>query len=149
MLSKIKNNIATTLVALSLLVIPALALGTTAVNAQTKNLSDNVCSGADNLSLGTIGDAGATTCKDVGEGTGANVDRLITQIINVFSIVVGIVAVIMIIVGGLKYITSGGDSGKVTSAKNSIIYAIIGLVIVALAQVIVRFVLSKATDTTA
>jgi hypothetical protein len=57
------------------------------------------------------------------------------------------VAVVMIIIGGLKYITSGGDSGNVTGAKNTILYAIIGLVIVALAQFIVRFVLSKTTGT--
>jgi hypothetical protein len=59
---------------------------------------------------------------------------------------VGIVAVIMIIVGGLRYITSGGNDASVTSAKNTILYAIIGLVIVALAQVLVRFTLSKLTQ---
>ena len=51
----------------------------------------------------------------------------------------------MIIYGGFRYITSGGDSGKVTGAKNTIIYAVIGLVIVVLAQVIVKFILDKAT----
>jgi hypothetical protein len=52
----------------------------------------------------------------------------------------------MIIIGGFQYITSSGDSGKVGTAKNTILYAIIGLVIVALAQFIVRFVLSRVTD---
>jgi hypothetical protein len=52
----------------------------------------------------------------------------------------------MIILGGLKYITSGGDAQKVASAKSALIYAIVGLVIVALAQAIVRFVLGKATS---
>jgi hypothetical protein len=51
----------------------------------------------------------------------------------------------MIIIGGFRYITSGGDSGSVSSAKNTVLYAIVGLIIVALAQVIVRFVLSKST----
>jgi hypothetical protein len=51
----------------------------------------------------------------------------------------------MIIFGGFKYITSGGESGNVTSAKNTIIYAVIGLVIVAFAQFIVQFVLGKIT----
>lgn len=77
---------------------------------------------------------------------GTNINSLITKIINIFSFVVGVVAVIMIIVGGFKYISSGGDSNKITSAKNTIIYAIIGLVIVALAQIIVQFVLGKVTD---
>ena len=58
--------------------------------------------------------------------------------------IVGVVAVIMIIIGGLKYITSSGDSNNVSSAKNTILYAIIGLVVVVLAQVIVRFVVTKA-----
>ena len=52
------------------------------------------------------------------------------------AIIVGVVAIIMIIVGGFRYITSGGDSSKVGSAKNTIIYAIIGLILVALAQII-------------
>jgi hypothetical protein len=71
------------------------------------------------------------------------VGEIIATIINILSIVVGVVAVIMIIIGGLKYITSSGDSANITSAKNTILYAIIGLVVVALAQIIVRFVLDK------
>ncbi len=73
------------------------------------------------------------------------VNDIIATVIDIFSLVVGVVAVIMIIVGGLKYITSGGDSGNITGAKNTILYAIVGLVVVALAQVIVRFVLSRST----
>jgi TRAP-type C4-dicarboxylate transport system permease small subunit len=68
---------------------------------------------------------------------------MIKKIINILSVIVGVVAVIMIIIGGFRYITSGGSSDKVTGAKNTILYAIIGLIIVALAQVIVRFVLNK------
>ena len=74
------------------------------------------------------------------------VNGIIRLVINIFSLIVGVIAVIMIIIGGLKYITSGGDSGNVTGAKNTILYAIIGLVIVALAQIIVRFVLQKVTS---
>jgi len=66
--------------------------------------------------------------------------------ITVLSIIVGIAAVIMIIIGGFKYVTSGGDSTKISSAKSTIFYALIGLVVVALAQVIVRLVLTKATS---
>lgn len=84
----------------------------------------------------------ASNC-DVTGGT-SRVSSLIEDAINIFSIIVGIVAVIMIIVGGFKYITSGGDSGNIQSAKNTIIYAVIGLVIVALAQFLVQFVLDKA-----
>jgi hypothetical protein len=52
----------------------------------------------------------------------------------------------MIVFGGFKYITSGGDSNNVSGAKNTIIYAIIGLVIVALAQLIVHFVLNQTSN---
>lgn len=74
-----------------------------------------------------------------------NLDDTIQTIVNVLSAAVGVVAVIMIIIGGFRYVTSGGDSARVTSAKNTILYAIIGLVIAALAQVIARFVLTKVT----
>jgi hypothetical protein len=74
------------------------------------------------------------------------VNSLIRTIVNLLSAVVGIVAVIMIIFGGLRYITSGGNDTSVTGAKNTILYAIIGLIIVALAQVLVRFTLSKVAN---
>lgn len=104
------------------------------------------------VSIAECADAGAcldtdgTNCASQGSAE-ATVNRTIRLVINIISFIVGILAVIMIIIGGLKYITSGGDSNNVASAKNTILYAIIGLVIVALAQVIVRFVLEKATDT--
>ena len=80
---------------------------------------------------------------DCDDPAGPDVDSTLELAINVFSLIVGIAAVIMIIVGGLKYIMSSGDSSNITSAKNTILYAIIGLVIVALAQVILKFVLQK------
>lgn len=72
--------------------------------------------------------------------------ELARTIVNYLSIIVGVVAVIMIIVGGFRYITSGGDSGNVSTAKNTLIYAIVGLIIVALAQFIVRFVLGATSN---
>jgi hypothetical protein len=53
----------------------------------------------------------------------------------------------MILVGGLKYTTSGGDASSVSSAKNTIIYALVGLIVAAFAQFLVRFVLFTATHT--
>ncbi len=85
-----------------------------------------------------------STCTPANTGAGTQrIQDIVTTIVNIFSVIVGIVAVIMIIYGGFKYITSGGDSGNITSAKNTIIYAVIGLVIVALAQFLVQFVLDK------
>jgi hypothetical protein len=76
----------------------------------------------------------------------AKLNTLIRRVINLLSVIVGVVAVIMIIIGGLRYITSGGRDTGVTSAKNTILYAIIGLIIVALAQLLVRFVLRQVTS---
>ena len=64
------------------------------------------------------------------------------QVTNTVLYVVGIIAVIMLIIGGIKYVVSGGDSKKVTDAKNTVLYAIIGLVIAFLAFAIVNFVIS-------
>lgn len=77
--------------------------------------------------------------------SGRSFTDVLAKIVNIISIIVGAAAVLMIIFGGFRYITSGGDSGNISAAKNTILYAIIGLVIVALAQVIVRFVLREAT----
>ncbi len=64
------------------------------------------------------------------------------QVTNTILYIVGIIAVIMLIVGGIKYVISGGDSKKVTDAKNTVLYAIIGLVIAFLAFAIVNFVIA-------
>ena len=64
------------------------------------------------------------------------------QITNVILYIVGIIAVIMLIIGGIKYVVSGGDAKKVTDAKNTVLYAIIGLVVCFLAFAIVNFVIS-------
>lgn len=77
---------------------------------------------------------------------GPSVQSTITDVINILSIVVGVAAVIMIIIGGFRYIVSAGDSNSVNGAKNTILYAVIGLVIVAMAQVIVRFVVNRFTN---
>lgn len=118
-----------------LLLTPALA---PVVHAQP-DLRANLCGGSEQLQLGEEVDCEEGTAED-------NVNNLITSIINIFSAIVGVIAVIMIVYGGFRYITSGGDSGKISSAQQSIIYAIVGLIVVALAQVIVRFVLFRAVQ---
>jgi hypothetical protein len=113
-----------------------------AVGAQAGNTLDPNCGGIkDCLTTGT----NTTDPNGATGNAGDRVNNIIKTVINIFSLIVGIVAVIMIIIGGLKYITSGGDSGNVTGAKNTILYAIVGLIVVALAQIIVKFVLEKAT----
>jgi hypothetical protein len=73
----------------------------------------------------------------------SSIESLIKTILNVFSAIVGSIAVIMIIVGGFRYVTSAGDSNNVSGAKNTILFAIVGLIIVVFAQIIVRFVLQR------
>lgn len=143
MLQKIKSNFVKIAV-LSLLT----TIGLTGVVAAQANPQGSICRGANDLKISSD-NASPSDCAGGDENPTDKVNALITQIINIFSVIVGIVAVIFIIIGGLKYITSGGDSGNVTGAKNTILYAIIGLIIVALAQFIVRFVLSKTAETAA
>lgn len=64
------------------------------------------------------------------------------QVTNTVLYIVGIIAVVMLIIGGIRYVTSGGDAKKVTDAKNTVLYAIIGLVISFLAFAIVNFVIT-------
>lgn len=62
---------------------------------------------------------------------------------NVLLFIIGAVAVIMLIIGGLKYTTSGGDQNAVQSAKNTILYAIVGIVVAILAYAAVQFVVEQ------
>lgn len=65
------------------------------------------------------------------------------SIINTLLLLIGIVATIMIVIGGFRYVTSYGDQNSITAAKNTILYAVIGLVVAILASLIVRFVVSQ------
>lgn len=98
---------------------------------------DDACKGAA-LDNSASGDCGDTAAEDT--------SSLIQSIVNLLTIIVGIIAVIMIIIYGLKFVTSGGDSNSISSARNGVIYAIVGLIVVALAQIIVRFVINRTTS---
>lgn len=87
--------------------------------------------------------AGAEAAR--GDGMPAELigsDGVFTKITNTILFAVGIISVIMLIYGGFRYIISGGDSKKVTDAKNTIMYAIIGLIISILSFAIVNFVIN-------
>lgn len=70
---------------------------------------------------------------------------IFTTVVNVLLFVIGAISVIMLIIGGIRYTISAGDSGNVTAAKNTIMYALIGLVIAFLAFAIVNWVLGAIT----
>lgn len=135
MIKKLKIAIFTLLAA----VIFAAPLAVPAV-ASADDISSGLCSGA-NLQA-----SDSTNCTVDATDANDKINNIITTVINAFSLIVGVASVIMIIIGGLRYIISGGEAGNVTSAKNTILYAIIGLVVVALAQFIVKFVLGKVAS---
>jgi hypothetical protein len=95
----------------------------------------------DEACRGTSLDGSPGHCEE--EQATRKINHAVAQGIEIFSFVIGVIAVIMIIISAIRFVTSGGDPSTVNSAKNSIIYSIVGLVIAVLAQVIVRFVLTK------
>ena len=68
---------------------------------------------------------------------------IFTTITNVMLFVVGAISVIMIVIGGLRYVVSGGNSSNITTAKNTILYAIVGLIIAIMAYAIINFVIGS------
>jgi len=134
MLDLIKTSIMAKIAVVAVLLIVAFALPAT-VHAQ--EIDKNTKCGSN------ISGLDPSNCNEDVSGSGNDIEGLIRTIINVFSVIVGSISVIMIIVGGFRYITSAGDSNNVSGAKNTILYAIVGLIIVAFAQIIVQFVLQR------
>jgi len=120
---------------IALAIIFGFGLATVSVLPQSvsADAADEICAGAGAANGGKCGD------------NGASLDKIFKNIIQIFAIIIGLVGIIMIMVGGFKYVTANGDSSNIASAKNTIIYALVGLVIAATAQSIVWFVLSNAT----
>lgn len=92
----------------------------------------------------------ADTCNSSGsannpvcQNQGDSAESLIKTIVDVLLYIIGAVAVVMLIWGGIRYATSGGNSASVTAAKNTILYSIVGLVIAVLAFAIVQFVFTR------
>lgn len=71
---------------------------------------------------------------------------IFTTITNIMLYIVGAISVIMIIIGGIRYVVSGGNSANVTAAKNTILYAVVGIVVAILGYAIVNFVISSFSD---
>lgn len=95
------------------------------------------------VAIGTIGDGansarGAQQPIDLFGNTG-----VFSEISSVLLFIVGAIAVIMIVIGGLRYVISGGDATQVTAAKNTIMYALVGIIIAILAYAAVNFVINS------
>lgn len=138
-----------------LLIVPALALATSVVTpvlqpstavAQTRS---GAAAGKATASTGTCDPEGGLSsgvaCAKSDEqqselfGSGS----IFETVVNVLLFIVGAIAVIMLIYGGFKYVISGGDAGAVTSAKNTILYAVVGIIVALLAYAIINFVVGK------
>ncbi len=86
---------------------------------------------------------GAVDAVQPSNAASGTLQENIKNIINVMLIVIGIVAVIMLIVGGFRYVLSNGNEKSVSGAKDTILYAVIGIVVALLSFAIVNFVLAR------
>ena len=114
----------------------ALALAAVFVPTSASALTTDIQGGID--AAKPTGAAGTTTL--FGDGS------IFNTIVNILLFLIGAISVIMLIIGGIRYTISAGDSGNVTAAKNTILYAIVGLIVAFLAFAIVNYVL-KALST--
>jgi len=122
-----------------LLAVPVLAFGVGLLTPFTPVANAAECDSA------TLTAASGVNCS---HGTGTPTElfgptSIFTTIVNILLFVIGAVSVIMLIIGGIRYTVSGGTSAEVTNAKNTIMYAIIGLVVAFLAYAIVNWVLGR------
>lgn len=111
-------------------------LTASALNCDSPNLTPQ-----EQTECGACAASGDQNC-DPGASPG-RVQDTIKSIVKVLTIFGGAVAVVMIIVGGFRYITSDGNAESAKGARNTIIYAVIGLVVISLAQIIVHFTLNS------
>lgn len=124
-------------VTFSVMFIMAAALVIPAVSAQTVgalSITDGANSARGNNQTDCLVDDSGATCTD---------EPIFKTITNVPLFIVGAISVIMLVIGGIRYTISGGDSGQVKSAKDTILYAIIGIIVSLLAFAVVNFVLSS------
>jgi hypothetical protein len=116
-----------------------LGVAALSVPAYAGSPADQIQKGID----ATDTNGGAKDCGPAGNKRQCNLGDSIQTVINVLLFVIGTLAVIMIIIGGIRYTISNGDSSQITSAKNTILYAVIGLVVALLAYAIVDFVVKQ------
>ena len=90
------------------------------------------------MQAGAVSAKGAEQMTDLFGASG-----IFTTFTSVLLFAVGAISVIMIIIGGLRYVISGGDSSNITAAKNTVLYALIGLIIALLSYAVIRFVLTS------
>lgn len=123
----------------SLLIVPLLALGVSAVAPAFVTTDGSVSAG---FNKGLSDGAEAAQGRDQPDRLDGS-NGIFTTITNILLFIIGAVAVIMLIIGGIRYVTSGGDSTAVTAAKNTILYAVVGIVVAIIAYAVVNFVIEN------
>ena len=122
----------------SLLIVPALALGVGLVAPVFQSVPAHAAAFDQGLKDGADSSKGKDQQTDLFGDNG-----VFKTITNVLLFIIGAISVIMLIIGGIRYVVSGGDSGAVTSAKNTILYAIVGIIVAILAYALVNFVVGS------
>ena len=125
-MNKLKRRIITTLTAFAIVV----GILVPATPAYAVDIISKGCDGPG---------AGTAVCKSKSD----DAPSMMKTVINIMFYLLGIIAVIMIIVGGIRYTTSNGDPGAVKGAKDTILYSVIGLIIAILSFAIVNFLLAR------
>jgi hypothetical protein len=122
----------------ALLIVPVLALGVGFIAPVLQPIEAHAQGPEGGIKGGADSSKGQDQQSDLFGDDG--VFKIIT---NVLLFIIGAISVIMLIIGGIRYVVSGGDSAAVTSAKNTILYAIVGIVVAILAYALVNFVISS------
>jgi len=125
----------------SLLMIGSMTAGSMTLG-YASSLKGDACAGLNTLATGSTND---TSCGSSGE---SSIKNIVSEVVKILSLVVGIASIIVIIIAGLNFVTAGGDASKVSSAKNTLIYALIGVVIAVSAQFLVHFALNTSAKAT-
>ena len=108
------------------------------VSAQFNDALNQACAGQG---------ADSVACKEIDRGLNDTnpVTSTTQDVVDLMSLVIGIIAVIIIIVAGVTMTMSQGDSGKIKSSRDAILYSAVGLVVVALSRTIIIFILNRTS----
>ncbi len=138
---------------LTLAAVPLLSFGmgsavlvTSASAASGSDCQDSVTVDSSNPDkVGTSGPGTGACSVKTGSQNTSFVDT-IKLVINIMLFIIGLIAVVMLVIGGIRYATSGGSQEAVKSAKDTILYAIIGIVVAVMAYAVVGFVTQNITE---
>jgi hypothetical protein len=127
--------------AIRALVLPALMITGITAGVVAMPMAVSAATPQEELCKGSGGSWSSNTCTTPGNST--TLQAFFKNIVNILIFIVGAISVIMIIVGGIRYVVSNGDQAAVTGAKNTILYAVVGIVVTVMAYAIVNFVINS------